>query len=253
MSIADKLTAVAENMPAVYDSGKISALGDFYDLFWDSYQQNGQRTAYTSAFRGGIWTKDSFKPKYDIIPQSRCEYMFYGSNIEASLPDILSQRNVTLDFSKCTRLVYTFQNSKFTRVGTIDTRSITDNQFFYVFTGSTELVTIDNIILHEENNGAGSWGNMFYNCPKLENVTLTGGGRITAKCDLSRSPRLSKASITNIINYLGDEGTGNELKLNLNAVKRGFETTEGAMDGNTSEEWLSLAGTKTNWTISLMS
>ena len=40
MSIAEKLTTVAENVPKVYEAGKKAE----YDAFWDKYQNNGKRT-----------------------------------------------------------------------------------------------------------------------------------------------------------------------------------------------------------------
>ena len=38
MSIAEKLTAIAENVPKVYEAGQKSE----YDRFWDAYQNNGK-------------------------------------------------------------------------------------------------------------------------------------------------------------------------------------------------------------------
>ena len=62
MSIAEKLTTIAENEQKVYEAGKKSQ----YDEFWDTYQTNGQRTNYTYAFSGLGWTDNLYKPKYPI-------------------------------------------------------------------------------------------------------------------------------------------------------------------------------------------
>ena len=60
MSIADKLTAIAENEPRVYEAGKNAE----WNAFWDSYQNYGQRVQYPNAFY--IWDDVCFKPKYPI-------------------------------------------------------------------------------------------------------------------------------------------------------------------------------------------
>ena len=62
MSIADKLTQIAENEQAVFDAGKKSE----YDTFWDSYQENGNKVAYRLAFFGSGWNDTTFHPKYPI-------------------------------------------------------------------------------------------------------------------------------------------------------------------------------------------
>lgn len=62
MSIADKLTTVAENVPKVYEAGKQAE----YDAFWDAFQNNGNRTSYAHAFRTG-WRDSIYNPKYPIV------------------------------------------------------------------------------------------------------------------------------------------------------------------------------------------
>jgi hypothetical protein len=58
--------------------------------------------------------------------------------------------------------------------------------------------------------------------------------------------------LTNIVNALSTTTTGLFVTLRKDAVNKAFETSEGAMDGSTSDEWLALAATKANWTISLI-
>jgi hypothetical protein len=69
------------------------------------------------------------------------------------------------------------------------------------------------------------------------------------------SPVLSKESISGkegIINGLNSEVTGQTLTLSLKAVKKAFETSEGANDGDTSAAWSELVASKPNWTITLL-
>lgn len=62
---------------------------------------------------------------------------------------------------------------------------------------------------------------------------------------------LSDESIQSIFGGLNSEVTGQTLTIPRNAVKKAFETSEGANDGDTSAEWLALKDTKPNWTITL--
>lgn len=80
MSIADKLTTVAENIPKVYEAGQQSE----YDSFWDSLQDNGTRTAYWGGFAG--WRNTAFKPKYPLNNVTTCNYMFYGAFVTTVPP-----------------------------------------------------------------------------------------------------------------------------------------------------------------------
>lgn len=75
-------------------------------------------------------------------------------------------------------------------------------------------------------------------------------GNIDASMGFAWCP-LDKASTTSVISALSDTATAQTLTLSLSAVNTAFETSEGAADGSTSEEWLALAETKPNWLIEL--
>lgn len=75
MSIADKLTTIAENAEKVFDAGKTAE----YDTFWDSFQRNGNKSSYWGAF--AFWKDDIYKPKYTIRVAGGTNYMFYSSPI----------------------------------------------------------------------------------------------------------------------------------------------------------------------------
>jgi hypothetical protein len=76
-------------------------------------------------------------------------------------------------------------------------------------------------------------------------------GCIKANIDFGYCP-LNKASIVSVLGGLDHGKSGLTLTLRLDAVNKAFETSEGAMDGSTSDEWLALAATKPSWTISLI-
>ena len=63
MSIAEKLTKVAENVPKVYVAGKEAE----YNAFWDAYiGKDGDVIASVSMFSGYRWTDDIYKPTHTI-------------------------------------------------------------------------------------------------------------------------------------------------------------------------------------------
>ena len=108
MSIAEKLTTVAENVSKVYEAGKKSE----YDDFWDRYQINGTRTSYSYAFAGEGWGAINFKPKYTIKPKN-AQYMFAQMQTSA-------WEDVSLDTSNMTGCPYMFQSYTGTRIPPIN-------------------------------------------------------------------------------------------------------------------------------------
>lgn len=250
MTIEEKLTKIAEDMPKVYEAGVEEGKNSAYSDFWDAVQDKGNRTIYTRAFDNKSWNNIVFKPKYDMYP-TEAQRMFYGSGIEGDFVEILDQLDVKLDFSNCTNIANLFQNNGgITRVGVIDTSSITGTASWVwgnVFYNCPKLVTIDKIIVTENST---SFNQMFNLCPSLINVTFEG---VIAKngLNLSWSTKLSRASIESIINTLSATTSGLSITLSKTAVNTAFETTEGLNDGSTSAEWLALIATKNNWTISL--
>lgn len=238
MSIAEKLTTVAENVPKVYEAGKKAE----YDEFWDSYQANGTRTNYEGLFTKKGWNNTTFKPKYDMYPTDAFN-MFCGCSITGLLKDRLNGK--ILDTSNATITTQIFANSTIGGVGEIDVRKApTDNH--YMFGWNYSLHTIDKLIVDENTTYTG-WFNSTTN---LQNLTIEGtiakNGFSVGSCT-----KLSRASIENIINALSDTTTGLTVTLSKTAVNNAFETSTGLADGSTSQEWANLIGTKTNWTISL--
>lgn len=242
MTTAERLNKVAENQVKVYEAGKQAE----YDKFWDNYQTSGDRVNYYAAFCGPGWTIDNFKPKYDIPPTS-CGIMFYMSTIRGDLVEILNTCGVTLDTSKSTNMSSMFANTFLTRVGVIDATNATAlNQLFYT---SSYLQTVEKLILKEDGTNTFS-GNAFHYCTALTNITIEGviGQNGFA---VQHSTKLSKASITSIINALSTTTSGLVVQISKTAVNSAFETSVGAKDGVNSDEWKALIATKTNWTISL--
>ncbi len=134
MSIADKLTQIAENEQAVFDAGKKSE----YDTFWDSYQENGNKVAYRLAFFGSGWNDTTFKPKYPMKmykgqQQMQAFYYFRGTHIDVD----------------------------------IDFRAVGNAQ---VFQSASLLKTISKLIVTDEV----TYTNWFAGCTALEDITIEG-------------------------------------------------------------------------------
>lgn len=228
----------------VYEAGKKSE----YDAFWDLYQENGNRKDYNYAFTRN-WGFSGFTPKYSMKP-TKANCMFYafgeGGNRTIDFIKLLNDAGVTVDFSQCILLSNLFGYSLCSTIPTIDTRSCSN--LFYMLRDSYLTKTIEKIILKED--GSQLYDNTFIGCQSLQNVIIEGtiGGE---NFNVSYSP-LSKASLVSIVNALSSTTTGLTVALRLAAVNTAFETTAGAADGSTSDEWTALIATKPNWTINLI-
>ena len=247
MSIADKLTTIAENEPKVFNAGKKAE----NKAFWDAYLQEGKRQDCTCLFAGKAWNRDTFNPpsgtviKPTIPTQMFARFAFTG----VDLVELLEEKNITLDFSECTSFVEVFYYTGATHFGVIDTRSAKNlnNAFAYV---GNYLKTIDLLILKEDGSQTFNTSSFAGNSG-VENITIQGViGQ--PNIDAKGWTKLNKASITSFINALSSTTTGLSITLSKTAVNNAFETSSGAADGSTSTEWNALISTKSNWTISLV-
>ena len=252
-AIADKIrekTAHSDTMTPAEMSGKIGDVyeaGRFAERFrrWNTYQQGGNRTNYSNAFRVG-WTNDIFDPMFDLTC-TNASAMFSATDIEGDLVENLNTLGVKLDTSQATNLSSMFYNAtKLTRVGIIDAQKASD--ITYMFESATALKTIDKVIL--KNDGSQT-PNAFKQLKSLEKLTIEGTIGKNG-FNAQHSTKLDHDSIVSIINALSTTTTGLSITISLEAVKKAFATSEGALDGNTSTEWTTLIGTKSNWTISLV-
>lgn len=236
MSIAEKLTTVAENVPKVYEAGKKSE----YDAFWDVYQNYGKRTQYNYAFGGSGWDDRTFKPKYSIKPIN-ATYMFAQSDID-------SWDGVELDTSNMTSCAYMFQSCSSSKIPPIDITKVTSQyNMNYMFGTCPSLVTIEKLIVSESTPYHSA---MFTGTKILQNVifegTIAKGG-----LDLSSCTKLSKESITSIINALSSTTSGLTITLSKTAVNNAFDiNVDDATTYPEGSEYYNLRHSKDNWTIS---
>lgn len=232
----------------VYEAGK--AHGETvgkkarYDEFWDALQQNGNRTAYYYAFP--FWGDECFYPKYDIRPTGWAASIFTDMTI-VNFKQRLIDCGVTFDLSKGTSITGLFSGCRYnTRVPTINTTSATDlSTLFYA---NRALIEIEKLVL--KSDGSQIFRDTFYVCVELKDLTIEGVIGQNG-FDVQWSTKLSKASITSIVNALSTTTSGLTVTLSKTAVNKAFETSSGANNGSTSTEWLALVATRANWTISL--
>lgn len=233
---------LTEKIDGVFEAGKNAE----YDKFWDTFQKNGTRRDYSYAFRYDSWTDDTFSPKYDIdFGNGRYDnsLAFYQSAI-LDIVACLEKNNVKIITSQAPTLDGTFQAMKSSTLPVIDMSSCTNATLAFYNTNLKKL-SITNLREDCKLDRTFNW-NM-----NLEEFNITG---IIGQngLDISQSGKLSKASWMNIMAKLSPFTTGLSITGSLASVKKAFETSEGANDGDTSDAWLTLCGRRDNWTISLL-
>lgn len=261
MSVKEKLTAIADairdktkktelltlddmvtGVSDVYDSGKTKEWGDF----WDSFQENGNKTNYARAFAGKGWTDDNWSPKYDIRPTGDAYGMFWTNPI-SDMGEILKRNDVVFDTSNVTHgQMMIFDMPNLVHLGEFDIgKMINCSDTFAV---NYKLEKIDKVIFSPTTK-CDTGNSMFRANGKLTSVGFEG----TLAYSLNvKDPPFDKPTIISLINILSVDTTGLTVTLKKSAVNKAFETSSGANNGSTSAEWLALVATKQNWTISLV-
>lgn len=225
--------SIGGDTEAAYNEGVEAGRKAEYDAFWDAYQKNGNQTNYSYAFAGFGWEK-TFKPKYNIRPK-HATGMFIQNGLQKDLVTHLENLNVTLDLSQAQNMDSIFYNAYFTRIGVVDATRC--GNLSASFSYCNNLTKIDKIIVNENC----TYSNVFSGCDKLENLTFEG---VIAKNGLNFkwSTKLSKASITSVINCLSTTTSGLTVTFSKTAKETAF----------TASEWAMLAATRPNWTITLV-
>ena len=221
--------------------GKKQGAEEEYDRFWDELQPKGNGASSYGATFGQAWTKEIFKPKYNIT-LATANSTFLANRIGGDLVGLMEELGKALDFSQCTNCNSTFLSSTFTRIGKIYCSS---SSWYNTFSGCSNLETIDE---WGHPNASGTIAgdglmNTFNGCTKLAHITVK--GIIVDNISLRWCP-LTKESIKSVVNALSTTTTWRTLTLSAETVNKAFA------GGSTGSEWQSLIATKSNWTISLV-
>lgn len=233
-----------------YSQGETAGRTAEWNALWDAIQEGGNKTNYTQCFRGGYWTKETFKPKYNITPTNAnaCFWTAFENEPEpVDLVELLEEAGVELDLSLSTDNSQIFTGANIKRVGVINATAHANSTKF-LFREARKLETVEALILREDGTNAPNY--IFLNATALVNINrIEGVFGVSFEC--KESQLLSKQTFINIINALSSNTSGLSFSAKRNAVNNAFETAEGLADGSTSAEWLALVATKPNWTISL--
>lgn len=213
MSIADKLTTIAENEQKVFEAGKKSQ----YDLFWDHFQQNGQREGYQSAFQW--WDDEIFYPKYDIIAGQSdnvsTAYLFYLSKIN-NIKERFEDCGVKL-ICKSPSAQAWFHSAKTTEIPVLDFSAYTGNSLIsmqYTFYNATNLKKV-----HIKNARFAYITSPFSYCSSLEEIVLENVVFTATNFSglyLTSCTKLTKDSLLAVLNAL--EQTASSPKISLGST-----------------------------------
>ena len=222
MTVAEKLTVIAQNEQKVYDAGFAKgASADYEDgqnaamsEFWDYLTNYGNRTSYSSLFN--VWGGETFEPTRKIIPieKNSAYCTFNGAkNLKKIEADYI-------DFSQKVRGTKSQEGYYYTFYGCSSLEEIEDigmqADFGYYSTFSSgsdgKLHTIAKIRTDENT----VFNNAFNYCTALKNVTFE--GVIGQDINIRWSP-LTADSIRSIIEHLSDTASGKTLTLSKNAVE----------------------------------
>ena len=252
-----KADAVAQNelrleaeaqLPIKYQEGHADGVKAERSSFWNGLQDYGNRDSYNRGFYGWRNAYDIFYPEHDIVGD--CGEAFRGwtrnwnNDKFLDVAQRLEDCGVKLNTNGTNFSQFACYSTIITRFPVLDGSAATSFQL--AFTGCTYLVTIDEIITNEN---VTTYYGAFTGCPALVHVIFK--GVIAANLDISEATKLDHDSIESMMKIRSDSKSGLTMTFSLVAVNKAFETSEGANDGSTSQEWTALVDAKPNWSVAL--
>jgi hypothetical protein len=215
---ADETTTALVDKVAEISTGSNDS---YYDVFWDNYQQNGNRTNYLQAFCNIGWNETTFQPKYNLCFVGDARYAFWRSNIKIDLISKLKEWGLTIDTREATGSHWFYQ-SAFETLPTIHCLNGTVH-----FMSSLNLSKIEKVVVSPNSDLSAS----FHNCPKLENITIE--GEIGKNIAFPNSSLLTNDSVQSIIKALIDltDTTTQTLTLHKDVKSKLSETQISAITG----------------------
>ena len=211
MSIADKLSTIAENEQKVYDAGFEAgkSQGGVSD-FWDIVLQKGNRNDLRCAFY--MWDIDYIRPPYKLTPTNQ----FSGYMTFSDCKNLKKVEKAYFDFSKKATGTNTNASWQYTFSGCYNLKVIEDigltpqYSYLYTFRNCQQLETIEKLGC-DANTGFSS---PFTNCYALKNITIDGTIGKNG-FNISAATKLSKASILSILNACNIDVIGKGISITL--------------------------------------
>ena len=226
MTIADDVLRAKQDFEDVYEAGRKAE----NDAFWDAFTYNGARTKYNRAFNN--WGSEYIRPNRKIIPTNVSSGIQTFANnpnlkkIEAAYFDFSQKPFGTdddgswyLTFSNCRNL------EEIEDIGLVPTF-----RYYGTFTRCYKLHTVAKMRVNEDTGYIDPFSS------GIVNLTIEGiigqNGFDTRFCK-----NLSKASILSILNALSTTTSDLIIPFSQAAVDKAFETSPGANNGASSQEW----------------
>ena len=208
------VTATSGNTDAAYQQGVTDGKQAERDRFQSAYMGSGKNTSAFGAylFAGRGWCDETYFQQEKLVLKSGQSTFTYSAITDTKVEIELQEK------ATCTNMFNTCPN----------------------------LVTVRKVTV----NANVTMLNAFRNSPEIMNVEFE--GVLACDMDFSTNHKLTRASIINIFNVLSTTASGKILELSKTAINKAFETSEGANNGLTSDEWIALTATKPNWTITLV-
>ena len=234
---------VPERIDVIYEEGYIQSNREM----WDAITNYNTRTTYEIGFRD--WNIEYLSPPYKIIPTHKrtLNQTFSG------IPNLKKIEAAFFDFSKKTKGTTSLEGVYYTFYNNLELEEIEDiglQPEYGYYTSFGNCIKLKKIACIRSDEDTRYNGEVFNYCYELEDVTFEGVIGQNG-INLRWSKKLSKKSWQNIISHLSTTTSGLSITGSLASVKKTFETSPGANDGDTSTEWLELQNSRSNWTISL--
>lgn len=220
----------------VYEAGKKAA----YDAFWDMFQNKGNRRKYNFAFFSaeGLWTDESFKPKYDIVMQGGSDDAFYGlSKITKFKKGFYGEEDLQIDTSEMTSANWLcFNMSSLIELPLLDFSKVIAS--VGAFSGCSSLTKL-HLTVSENTVFAAMSSGTFAGCKSLTDLKITGtiGKDIGIPgCTALSADTIYTQIILNLKDYSADT-SGTTHTLNLGATNLA-KLTEAQISAATEKGWV---------------
>lgn len=237
MSIAEKLTQIAENEQRVYEAG--------INKLWNAITDNGKRDSYNYAFSNSGF--EYIRPNRKITPIA----VLSGGSTFQLAKNLKKVESAYFDFSQKVKGTSTSNGFSYTFYGCSSLEEIedigmqADYAYNYTFASCKILHTIAKIRADANT----LFVKAFDACESLEKITVEGTIGQNG-FNVKWSTKLNKASITSIINALSSTTSGLSITLSKTAVNNAFGIN---VDDETTypegSEYYILRHSKDNWTI----
>lgn len=225
MSIAEKLTLIANNQERVYEAGYAEGKKDAggSDSLWDVIQNNGNRIDYEYAFSG--WKTTTITSKYPIKTISLVGTFIGCSELE-TVPIIIPYN--ANSFYECSRAFVNCYRLKSVDLDMFCTAK--NNSWTSCFFSCVSLVRIKKIGVLKSHK----FSYTFAGCSALEEIRFDGS--IGSDISFQDSSKLTNESVQDIIEHLADLTGATTQTLTLHADV-GAKLTEEQKATITSKNW----------------